>query len=303
MIHEPLPILLYHSVAPDCDPRFAEWTVTPERFSEQMAFLAENGYQALTVRELVRQVFERQAPISPRTVVITFDDGFADFHRYAWPEMSRHGLTATVYIATGYVGATSTWLAHTGEADRPMMSWDQVTELDSAGIECAAHGDRHLQLDTVSAAVAAEDMKRSKAALEQVIGPVDSFAYPHGYYTRRLQRQVADAGFSSACAVRDALSSSVDDPYALARLVIRGETGIDDFARLVSGEALVAPRNGILRRGAWRALRRTGAEPIVHRLRSRESAHRGKPADGARQFRRRGQPPAHRPRAGDDTCA
>ena len=274
MIHEPLPILLYHSVSPDCDPRFAEWNVTPEKFSEQMAYLADNGYQALTVRDLVEQVFERQAPISPRTVVITFDDGFADFHEYAWPLLDRHGLTATIYIATGYVGGTSEWLAHDGEADRPMMTWDQVKEIDRAGIECAAHGHRHLQLDTVSASVAAEDMERSKAALEQVIGPVASFAYPHGYYTRRLQRQVADAGFSSACAVRDALSSSVDDPDALARLVIRGETGIDDFASLVAGEALVAPRAGVLRRGAWRALRRTGAEPIVHRLRSRESPHR-----------------------------
>ena len=277
MIHEPIPILCYHSVASDCDPRFAEWTVTPEQFSEQMAFLAEGGYRTLTARELADQVFERREPLAPRTVVITFDDGFADFHRHAWPALRRHGLNATVFIATGFVGATSTWLEHSGEADRPMLSWDQVTELDSEGIECAAHGHRHLQLDTVSAATAAEDIKASKAALERVIGPVESFAYPHGYYTRRVQRQVADAGFRSACAVRDALSSSADDRFALARLVVRDETGIDDFARLVSGEgASVAHRDGVIRRGAWRALRRAGAEPIVHRLRSRESAPRGR---------------------------
>jgi peptidoglycan/xylan/chitin deacetylase (PgdA/CDA1 family) len=176
-----------------------------------------------------------------------------------------------VFIATGFVGGTSSWLEHSGEADRPMLTWGKVAELAEAGIECAAHGDRHLQLDTVPAATAAADIAESKAALERVIGPVDSFAYPHGYYTRRLQRQVARAGFSSACAVRDALSSSVDDPYALARLVVRGETGIDAFAKLVSGEeALAAPRDGVIRRGAWRTLRRAGAEPIVHRLRSRD---------------------------------
>ena len=278
MIHQPIPILLYHSVAPECDPRFAEWTVTPEQFSEQMAFLADNGYQALAVRDLVRRAFDSQGPVPFPSVVITFDDGFADFHRHAWPALRRHGLPATVFIATGFVGATSSWLGHSGEADRPMLTWDEITELDSAGIECAAHGHRHLQLDTVSASAAATDITDSKAALEQVIGPVDSFAYPHGYYTRRLQRQVANAGFSSACGVRDALSSSVDDPYALARLIIRGETGIDDFASLVSGErSLAAPRDGFIRRGAWRTVRRTGAEPIVHRLRSRETAHRGRP--------------------------
>jgi peptidoglycan/xylan/chitin deacetylase (PgdA/CDA1 family) len=280
MTAERIPVLLYHSVAPSCDPRFAEWTVTPEQFAAQMSHLDDKGYRPLTIRELATQAFERRAPIDPRSVVITFDDGFADFHQHAWPQLRRHSLTATVFISTGYVGGTSAWLAEDGEGDRQMLSWAQIMELHAEGVECAAHGHRHLQLDTVSAAVARSDIEQSKSALERVIGPVASFAYPHGYYTKRLQRQVAEAGFRSACAVRDALSSTEDDRFAIARIVVRGGTGLDAFARLLEGDGVeVAPRDATLRRGAWRALRRAGAEPIVHRLRSREAPKR---AEGVR---------------------
>jgi peptidoglycan/xylan/chitin deacetylase (PgdA/CDA1 family) len=262
------PLLLYHSVADAVDPRFAEWAVTPELFAAHMELLAGEGYCALTVREFVEHTFKQREPLPPRSVVITFDDGFADFHSLAWPVLRRNSLTATVFVATGFVGRTSSWLADLGEGDRPMLSWPQIEEVASAGIELGAHGHRHLQLDTVPESRAGWDIARSKRALEAAVGTVSSFAFPHGYYTSRLRRQVARAGFSSACAVKDALSSTREDRFALARVVVRGSTDEDAFARLLRGEHVsAAPRAGPLRRGAWRAVRRAGGEPIATRIR------------------------------------
>jgi peptidoglycan/xylan/chitin deacetylase (PgdA/CDA1 family) len=270
-----VPILLYHSVAGDCDPRFAEWTVTPRLFGEHMSYLAGNGYRSLTVRELVEHAFEGREPLDDRTVVITFDDGFADFYTHAWPRLRRYSQTATVFIATGYIGRTSAWLARQGEGERRMLTQSQIEELGSAGVECGAHGHEHAQLDTVSASSAWADITRSRDALEAVVGPVASFAYPHGYYTRRLQRQVARAGFSSACAVKDALGTTGDDRFALARTIVRGGTDLDAFGRIVRGDGIgIAPRGRVLRRGAWRAVRRAGAEPLVERLGSRRGMGR-----------------------------
>jgi peptidoglycan/xylan/chitin deacetylase (PgdA/CDA1 family) len=273
-----MPLLLYHAIAADPDPRFAEWAVSPELFADHMAYLAGNGYRTVTVRELVERVFERGETLDGRTVAITFDDGFADFYTTAWPELRRHSLTATVFVATGFVGRTSSWLARLGEGKRPMLTWSQIDELGSAGIECGAHGHEHLQLDTVPKARASSDIARSKRCLEQVVGPVVSFAYPHGYYTGRLRRQVAQAGFRSACAVRDVVSSTQDDRFALGRVVVRGGTDVDAFGRMLGGEGgRAVHRDGALRRGAWRAVRRAGGEPLVERLRYERSRRRGGP--------------------------
>src|SRR5260221_2722996 len=85
-----------------------------------------------------------------RPVVLTFDDGFADFYTNALPVLQQCGSTATLYIATGFIGSTSRWLAREGEATRPMLTWDQVREIDACGIECG--GQRYLpsQLDRTS---------------------------------------------------------------------------------------------------------------------------------------------------------
>jgi peptidoglycan/xylan/chitin deacetylase (PgdA/CDA1 family) len=267
-----IPVLLYHSVSDACDTHFAEWTVTPSLFADQMRYLADNGYRSITVNELVERAFEKREALDPRSVVITFDDGFADFYTHALPLLRRHSHSATVFVTTGYVGRTSLWLARQGEGQRPMLTWSQIAELGEVGMECGSHGHEHPELDAVPAARAWSDLTQSREALEAVVGPVSSFAYPHGYYTRRLQRQVARAGFSSACAVKDALSSTEDDRFALARAIVRGGTSLEAFERIVRGEGIrVASASHMLRRGAWRVARRAGAEPLLDRLRSRRA--------------------------------
>jgi peptidoglycan/xylan/chitin deacetylase (PgdA/CDA1 family) len=269
---ERIPVLLYHSISDHCDPRFAEWSVTPALFSEHMRHLADNGYRTLTVREFTERVFDRGEALEPRSVVITFDDGLADFYEHAWPTLRRHSHSATLYIATGFVGGTSEWLADLGEADRPMLTWSQIEELSDGGIECAAHGHSHLEMDLASASRAWSEITRSRDALESIVGRPVSFAYPHGYYRDRLKRQVARAGFSSACSVKDALSSPEDDRFGFARLIVRGGTSVDELDRIVRGDGIaMTPGPQRLRRGAWRAARRAGAEPLVDRIRSRRA--------------------------------
>jgi peptidoglycan/xylan/chitin deacetylase (PgdA/CDA1 family) len=244
--------------------------VTPELFAAHMEHLADSGYTALTVRELVDRAFERRLALPDRTVVITFDDGFADNHAHAWPVLERHGLTATVFVTSGAVGATSTWLADLGEAQRPMLTWEQIADLAAAGIEIGAHGHEHLQLDTVSFRRAWRDITASRDALEEAVGPAASFAYPHGYHTAGLKRMVEQAGFSSACAVKDAMSAPGDDRFALARIVVRGGTGVEAFGRTIRGAHHGhPPGRRIVARGAWRMARRGGAEPLIRRVRQR----------------------------------
>jgi peptidoglycan/xylan/chitin deacetylase (PgdA/CDA1 family) len=259
-----LPILLYHSVARGVDPRFATWSVTPGRFAAHLDALVGEGYRALTMRDLRRRWLDGGGTLPDRFVVITFDDGFQDFHTNAWPELAHRGMPATVFVTTGCVGATSAWLERQGEGDRPLMDWEEIGEVAAAGIECAAHGHMHVQLDTVSRARARAEIVASRRSLEAVVGPVESFAYPHGYHSRTVCDEVRRAGLASACAVADGIASAASDRFAIPRLIVRDETTAETLLRRLEEEA-PAPRRRPLRRAAWRAVRRAGAEPLVER--------------------------------------
>jgi peptidoglycan/xylan/chitin deacetylase (PgdA/CDA1 family) len=256
----PVPVLLYHSISGDSSPQFARWVVSPERFALHMAHIADRGYEALTVSEYGRRL-RGERPMGERPVVITFDDGFADFATAALPVLQRHGLSATLYVTTGYVEGTSRWLVSEGEAERRMLDWDDLEAIVAGGnVEIGAHGHDHRPLDALPFEAASSDVARSKAILEERLGVgVETFAYPHGYSTRRLRARVAGLGFTTACGVKHAMSSVDDDRLSLARLIVE-DCHRDEFDALLRGEGLrIAPPTSTFRAWAWRTRRRLGS--------------------------------------------
>jgi peptidoglycan/xylan/chitin deacetylase (PgdA/CDA1 family) len=252
-----IPILLYHSISDQVANGFRHWSVTPDQFSAHLSCLIEGSYTPITVSTLVSGL-RGQKPLPERPVVITFDDGFADFMTGALPALQRYGVPATIYVTTGYVGRTSEWLSREGEGDRPMLTWQQVAELPAAGIECGAHSRTHPQLDVLPRSQAVDEVVRSRSELEDHLSrPVDTFAYPHGYFSATVRELVIRAGYSSACAVKHAMSALSDDPYALARIIVGRDTDLSDFKQLLSGLDLpVAPVGQRLRTNGWRVVRR-----------------------------------------------
>ncbi len=253
-----VPILMYHSISRQATRPFRPFTLSPALLASHLAYLVENRYSLLTVSELAAaRRGERAAQLPPRPVVITFDDGFEDFYAVL-PLLQRHHARATLYVTTGYVGRTSRWLLPEHEEDRPMLNWGQLRRIAAAGIECGAHTHTHLHLDTARVEIAREEILRSKQVLEQNLGTrVSSFAYPYGHYNRPIQQLVREAGFTSACAVKHAVSHSEDDIFALARLKISNTTDVPRLARWLNGEGTaLASRNESALTRAWREYRR-----------------------------------------------
>lgn len=96
-------ILLYHSVAKvSSDP----WglRVSPRNFAEQMAVLRAHT-NPMRLADLGEALDRGRIP--DRSVVVTFDDGFADNLIHAKPAMARHSIPGTVFVSSGYVGATT----------------------------------------------------------------------------------------------------------------------------------------------------------------------------------------------------
>ena len=257
-MNAPVPILLYHSVASTAAPRFRKWALSPEMFAAHMAYLHDQRYTPLTVTQLVRAMAAKAEGWPSRPIVISFDDGYADFLVGAWPSLKQYVFAATLYVVTKYVGQNSGWLHGQGAGDRLMLSWAQLAEIGAAGIECGAHSHTHVQLDTVPIDVAREEIVRSKNEIEQHLNqPAETFAYPYGYYTPAVRELVQAAGFSSACAVKHALSTTTDDRFALARIIVSADTTVERLADLLTGRDLrIAPAGEQLWTKAWRMIRR-----------------------------------------------
>ena len=253
----PIPILLYHGVDPDPPAALGSFVIRPDRFAEHMALLAERGFTALTVSGLC-DLIDLGGPLPDDLVLVTFDDGLADFGRHAWPIVRDAGLVATLYVVSGYVGQHADWLTPFG-APPAMLDWDEVAALDADGCEIGAHSVTHPELDTLGSAELVDQVRSSRAQLGSRLGhPIRSFAYPHGYHGPKVKAVTAKAGYDSACAVRNMLSSTDDDRFALARVTIGADCDVAELGRILDGAHLpVAPRREQLRTKGWRAYRRT----------------------------------------------
>jgi peptidoglycan/xylan/chitin deacetylase (PgdA/CDA1 family) len=229
-----------------------------------MAYLSEQRYTPITVTQLVQAMTDRTAHLPGRPVVLTFDDGFADFYTAALSILKSHNFVATLFVTTGFIGHTSHWLSRAGEGERSMLNWEQVAEISDSGIECGAHSHSHPHLDILSPAAAWDEITRCKTELEQHLGRrAATFAYPHGYYSPTVRRLVQQAGYSSACAVKHAMSGITDDPFALARIIVAADTDVEGLGKLLTDRELpIAPLRERVRTRAWRLVRRL-SKPLM----------------------------------------
>lgn len=227
-----LPILMYHEIAqrPETTSSLA---VPPQAWAAQLAYLAAEGYRTITAAELAA-VLADGGELPGRTVVLTFDDGFEDFHSRALPLLTRYGFTATVYVTTGWVRDSGPLPA--GRRPGRMLSWGQIVEAASAGIEVAAHSCLHPELDQLPGKQLHEELHASRARLEDRLGAkVAGVAYPFGYSNLRVRNVARDMGYAYGCAVGNAMVARDSDLFTLPRLTIRRSTAMPKFQEVAQG--------------------------------------------------------------------
>ncbi|MGH3857234.1 MAG: polysaccharide deacetylase family protein, partial [Pseudonocardiaceae bacterium] len=256
-----IPILLYHSVSADPAPWIAPYTVTPQVFARHVELMATSGRTALTVSQLYSAI-AGLARLPERPLLVTFDDGFADFAEAA-RMLAARGLPSTLYVTTGALRGRGprhkpAAMAEMALPPASMLDWSQLAELTEQQVEIGAHTHTHPQLDVLRPPVAAQEIRLCKDLLEEALGhAVPSFAYPHGFHRAAVRRLVREAGYTSACAVGNALSSRADHVLSLARLTVRADTTGEKLAAWLAGrDAPVAPYPERLRTRAWRLYRR-----------------------------------------------
>lgn len=229
VVRRPTPgivVLLYHRVGADSG---SAVDLPLDLFEQQMREIAQ---RATTLDAALDALAGRTAP-SERDIVVTFDDGTADFVDRALPTLARHGVPALLYVATGFIESQREfpW----GGAP---LSWSALRDAVSTGlVTVGSHTDSHALLDRVDEATAATELDRSIDLIgERLELPVSHFAYP------KAQAPSADADVevrrrfrSAALAGTVANAYGRTDPYRLARSPIQVADGMRWFRRKAVG--------------------------------------------------------------------
>ena len=193
-----VPILMYHQIRHTPDGKeFPGLYVSPETFERQVIFFLKKGFRGISLDELLAGT-PTAGTILRKTFVITFDDGYLDNYTNAFPILLKHGLSATVFIVSDYVGERKCWGTRNGTH---LMTWSQAREMSKHRISFQSHTCTHPDLTKLDLKSALPELKDSKIKIEDALGvPVWHFAYPFARYDKRTIELVREVGYQSACA-------------------------------------------------------------------------------------------------------
>jgi peptidoglycan/xylan/chitin deacetylase (PgdA/CDA1 family) len=216
-----VPVLMYHYIRVNLhadDVTGYELSVTPDAFAAQMDWLRMAGGHPVTLAQIMTAL-AGGPPLPPHAVVLTFDDGYADFATAAFPVLQAEHFVATDFVVSGNVG-------HAG-----YMSAAQVQEMAAAGMVIGAHTVHHVDLVAASPEVASIEISASRSALQDLLHrQVLDFAYPYGAENPLVAALVAQAGFRDAVTTAPGDLQCSSHAYLLERERVGGSDTVSSFA-------------------------------------------------------------------------
>lgn len=185
-----VPIFVYHSVSPyyPSESKYRKkFDVEPNVFEKQMRYLRENGYTAISFDDLINH-FSRNLFLPEKSVILTFDDGWENQYRYAFPILKKYNDTATFFIFTNAIG------------HKHFLTWPEIKEFVAAGMTVGDHTKSHPYLYKITSKdELRQEIIESRRILESNLGKkIDIFAYPFGHYNKEIITILKENKFRAA---------------------------------------------------------------------------------------------------------
>ncbi len=210
-------VLIYHRFGEEDYP---STNIGVQRFREQLEYLQKNDYTVIPLQQLIKALQEgKQLP--ERSVVITIDDGYRSVYENGWPLLREYGYPFTVFL---YTQATenSHW---------NYMTWDQVKEMQTAGVDFQNHGFAHehmafkpsgMDMDAYRAWIREDLAVSTRILAEKLKAQPRFFAVPYGEYNQILLQEIRSFGYEAILLQDPGSISSDTDPFAIPREPILG---------------------------------------------------------------------------------
>jgi peptidoglycan/xylan/chitin deacetylase (PgdA/CDA1 family) len=256
MTRESVPVLTYHSI----DTTGSVISVGPDVFRAQMKSLSKRGFTGIRADQLIA-AWNGTAELPARPVVLTFDDGFANFGEVVVPSLVELGFRATVYVIADLANKTNDWRGQPAHIPRlPLLSWDAIASIAAAGFEIGGHTATHPDLRFVSGAALEHEIGASKRTIAERAGAsVTTFAYPYGSISREAH-DIARRNYGAAFGTVLGTARLNQDRYQLPRIDMyyyRNPAAFRHFGTMVGASYI-----------GLRAFGRTARDLLQRRLRA-----------------------------------
>lgn len=220
-----VPFLMYHRVAPTPPATSVPGHyVPPARFRAHMQALVKHGYLVKPLSEVAdRWVNGQQA--EPKSLVLTFDDGYEHWDQHALPVLRQMRLTASLFVVAGRMGGSNLWDNQKGDVVEIIADEAMVLRWATEGFTIGSHGLCHLDLSKLAAEQVSEELTESKQKLEEVLSvPVSWLCYPYGGQSEGVRAAAKEAGYLGACSTRKGINDEETDRYQWRRINVRSDT-------------------------------------------------------------------------------
>ncbi len=200
-----VPVIMYHNIDYKKD---SALSVTPENFERQMRFLKSFGYNVISIDELAGLLKDKK-PLKPKTIAITFDDGFENNYSSAYPVLKKYKLPATIFVIVNEIGKEG------------YLTWSELREMSENNIVIGSHTLTHAYLTSLDPETLDRELVLSKSILEEKLNrKVNVMSYPLGGFNEKVKEAVKKAGYTGACATSPGKKYPNNDLYAIKRLRI-----------------------------------------------------------------------------------
>lgn len=229
-----IPVLMYHGVADDGPDELAAWRLSTENFREQMRLLRHGGFRSFDPADWQ---FEAKMPDDGgRPIVLTFDDGLANFASNALPILQEFGFSAHIFVVAGKIGTSASWDEAYGPPSR-LMSEADLRLVVEAGTSVGSHMWSHTNLFRLTGKQIREEAYRSAATLGDLTGRrIQSVAPPYGAFDPAIADILEECGYEQIFGIRHDFSPIKPSFRDIARLEIDGQMSPDQFADLLGIE-------------------------------------------------------------------
>jgi peptidoglycan/xylan/chitin deacetylase (PgdA/CDA1 family) len=222
-IRDPI-ILMYHGT-PKNRP-LSKYSIRADQFNAHLRYLKKHGWNTALFREL-----QNVSALPEKTIVLTFDDGYADNYEGAFLPLAENNMKATWFITTDCIGKHCHWMGPPSLQTR-ILTAGQLLQFENAGMEIGSHTCSHPDLTTLTYDQQLDEMTRSKQILESIThGKISSFAYPYGRYNADSIVAAKDAGYQLACTVSPGWFGSEKNPLLVRRITIFANDSVNTLAR------------------------------------------------------------------------
>ena len=221
---ESIPVLMYHFLYDENETKDRPNTnyVEQKEYDEQLSTLNDEGYQSLTMREIL-YFMERRAYVPEKSFAITIDDGDPSVYTYGFPILKKYGMNATLFLIGAWEDTNLSW-QNWEMREEGIELQSHSFDMHQGGCSGMGHGGRLLCVDY---ATGVED---TKMGFDYVDGGF-VYCYPFGDVNEHAIEIIKDGGAKLAFTTEFGKINLDMDPLNLPRIRVIGGNGLEFFMK------------------------------------------------------------------------